>query len=103
MQCAGNQKYNKVTSYEQLILGTWKDSNSIVTYFENKTFDGWFGEDNKRFSGYYKIISDTLKISFVTHKHNPEYIIEKMDSHLFEIRSLDDDALFVKKKIKILN
>lgn len=105
MRCTVNENHNKnkITLNEQMILGTWKDSNSIVTYFKNKTFDGWFGENNKRFNGYYSIVSDTLKISFATHNHNPEYIIEKMDSYSIEIRSIDDNTMFVKKKINILD
>ncbi len=106
IQCTGNEQQNqesaKTNFNKKLILGTWKDSNSIVTYFENKTFDGWFGDGNKRFHGYYNIVSDTLKISFATHEYNPAYIIEKMDSHIFNIRSLDDNALFIKRKIKIV-
>jgi len=73
-----------------------------MAYTEKNTFDGWFGKDKKRLNGFYEILSDTLKIRFATHEHNPEYIIEKMDSHFFEIRSLDDDSIFIKRRIKFV-
>jgi len=106
IRCTENRKPNQITSNknlnEQLIVGTWEDANSIVAYTEKNTFDGWFGKDKKRLNGFYEIVSDTLKIRFATHEHNPEYIIEKMDSHLFEIRSLDDAAVFTKRRIKFV-
>lgn len=89
-------------SYNQIILGTWKDSNSVITYFENKQFDGWFGENNKRFRGYYNIVGDTFKMNFPSHQHYPEYIVETLDSTMFKIKSLDDDVIFTKLRVKFV-
>jgi len=103
IKCAESAKSfdkSKQNLYKKTILGTWEDDNSIVTYFENNTFDGSFGNNKMRFQGYYEVAGDTLKMNFPSHQHFPEYIIEKMDSQIFEIRSLDDGSIFVKNKIK---
>jgi len=101
--CINQNQKNKQSAYEKMIIGNWKDSNSIVAYSSNNTFDGWFGDDKKRMQGYYKIATDTLKMNFPAIKHYPEYIIEKMDTSVFEIRSLDDDEIFIKRKIEFVN
>jgi len=100
--CKSKEEKNKHSTYEEMIIGNWKDSNSIVAYLNNNTFDGWFGEDKKRLQGYYKIVDDTLKMNFPAIEHYPEYIIKKMDTQFFEIRSLDDDEIFVKRRIKFI-
>jgi len=101
--CESYNQKNKCNTYEKMIIGNWKDSNSIIAYSGNKKFDGWFGDDKKRLQGYYEIAGDTLKMNFPSIKHYPEYIIEKMDTHFFEIKSLDDNEIFIKRKIEFFN
>lgn len=87
---------------EHLIFGEWEDQNSIVTYQKDYKFYGSFDKYRLKQQelGTFEILGDTLQMHFTSINHHPAYIISAINSNEFTIESLDDGAIFYKKRIK---
>jgi len=87
---------------QDLIFGEWEDQNSLVTYAKDYKFYGSFDKYRLKQQelGTFEILGDTLQMHFTSVNHHPAYIITKMAQNEFTIESLDDGAIFYKKRTK---
>lgn len=87
---------------ENLIYGEWEDQNSLVTYDEDYKFFGSFDKYKLKQQelGTFELKGDTLQMHFTSTNHHPAYIITEMTENEFTIESVDDGAIFYKKRVK---
>lgn len=87
---------------ENLIFGVWEDQNSMVTYKKDYKFFGSFDKYRLKQQelGTFEIKGDTMHMHFTSMKHDPAYIITAISKNEFTIESLDDGAIFYKKRVK---
>lgn len=87
---------------ENLIFGEWEDQNSLVTYKKDYKFFGSFDKYKLKQQelGTFEINGDTLQMHFTSINHHPAYIITSINKKEFTIESLDDGAIFYKKRTK---
>jgi len=85
-------------NYDQMIVGKWKDTNSLMEYRADGVFIGEWKEGTT--AGQWAIFGDTLQMKFPLDGNIPEYkIIEFTENH-FKIKSLEDGTVFGKDRIE---
>ncbi len=93
-----NKEEPKTELDAKKIIGSWKDNNSIIEYKEN---GNWIGEwEQGALVGKWGIKKDVFSMSFLGKDIEPtSYRILELNDTLFKISSIQDGAIFVKKKI----
>lgn len=85
-------------NYDQMIIGKWKDTNSLMEYRADGVFIGEWKEGTT--AGQWAIFGDTLQMRFPLDVNIPEYKIIKFTEDIFKIKSLEDGTVFSKSRVE---
>lgn len=86
------------TNRSIIIIGKWIDENSVIEYFENGSWVGYWAEGEM--SGTWSINNDTLNMNFAKAHSKPViYKINEITDSTFIIQAFSDGKIFNKKKM----
>lgn len=86
------------TTSGNTIIGKWIDENSVIEYFEDGNWVGYWAKGEM--SGTWSVNNDTLIMNFTkTHSKPVIYKINEITDSTFIIQALSDGEIFNKKKL----